>query len=229
MYNLACAYSLGGRTGAALEWLERAVDAGFDNQERFRNDTDLDSLRGNPEFDRIAEKSEFLSLERFRKGDGKSSSQSMDRWTSAVTEYREFVNENPSNGRGWFNLGYSLHASRQYDAAIEAFENAARLDYHPQTATFNIACGNALLGRTGAALDALESAVGSGGIHFGQLEGDADLDSLRDEPRFQVLLEQLEREKHEHEKLKMKIKKKEHYEHQKKLEQQMQQERESKG
>jgi len=205
MYNLACAYSLAGRTGAALDWLERSVDAGFDNQERFDNDTDLDNLRGDARFDRIAARSEFLSLSRFSAGRGNDSNYSRERWAPAVVEFQEFVSENPSHGRAWFNLGYALHGSRQFDEAIEAFETAVRLGYHPSTANFNIACANAMLGRSDAALDVLEAAVASDGIHYGQLENDSDLDSLREEPRFQALLEQLEGQKHEY-KLKLKEK-----------------------
>lgn len=215
MYNLACAYSLGGRTGAALDWLDRAVDAGFDHQERFENDSDLDDLRGSARFDRIAEKSEFLSLSRFRSKHGDDSNYSRERWAPAVVEYREFVNENPSNGRGWFNLGFALHGSRQFDEAIEAFGKAVRLRYHPNTANFNIACANAMLGRSDAALDVLEELAAADGLHYGQLQGDSDMDSLREEPRFQVLLEQLEDQQHEY---KLKMKEKELKEHQMKLE-----------
>ena len=206
MYNLACAYSLAGRSGAALESLERSVDAGFDSQERFENDTDLDSLRGSARFDRIAAKSEFLSLSRFSSKHGDDSNYSRERWAPAVVEFREFVSENPSHGRAWFNLGYALHGSREFEEAIAAFEKAVRFGYHPNTAKFNIACANAMLGRTDTALDLLEALAESNAAHYGQLQSDSDLDSLREEPRFEALLESLEEQKHRY---KIKVKEKE--------------------
>jgi tetratricopeptide (TPR) repeat protein len=45
MYNLACSYSLAGKTGTALQWLDRSVEAGFDQHERFLNDADLNNVK----------------------------------------------------------------------------------------------------------------------------------------------------------------------------------------
>jgi len=192
MYNLACAYSLAGESRAALESLERAVDAGFDNHERFINDADLNNIREMAAFERIAEKSEFLSLGRFPRRDWEKSDYSEDRWAPAVVEYREYVGENPTSGRGWFDLGYALHFSGLHDEAVGAFEKAAGLEFRPGTSIYNAACANAKLGRTDAAIDALERSVATGAIHYGNLKGDDDLVSLRDDPRFMTLLDQLE-------------------------------------
>jgi beta-lactamase regulating signal transducer with metallopeptidase domain/Flp pilus assembly protein TadD len=198
MYNLACANSLAGRTRAALDWLERSVDAGFDQHERFINDPDLNNIRNEAEFDRIADKSEFLSLGRFPRREWDKSDYSEERWAPAVEEYREYVGSNPSSGRAWFNLGWALHLSSRHDEAAGAFEKAIALDFRPSVATYNIACGNAMLNRREAALDALESVVESGMIDYGQVKGDEDLDNLRDEPRFQALLERLEEQQRKH-------------------------------
>jgi len=206
MYNLACTYSLAGKTRPALDWLERSVDAGFDTHERFLNDSDLDVLRGESEFERIAEKSEFLSLGRFPRRGWDESDYSTDRWEPAIEEFNAFVADNPSSGRGWYNLGWALHFSERHDEAIGAFEKAATLEFQPAAATYNVACANAMLGRTGAALDALEAAVESGAVSYGHLKGDDDLESLRSEPRYQTLLEQLEEQHREYEE-QMKMKK----------------------
>ena len=46
LYNLACAYALGGgKSAQALDVLEEAVEAGFDDHEHMENDPDLTSLR----------------------------------------------------------------------------------------------------------------------------------------------------------------------------------------
>lgn len=211
LYNLACAYALAGKQRQALQALERSVDAGFDQQERFVNDADLDSLRGSAEFARIREKSEFLSLDRLNKHVKDGSLRSPEHLEALIEEYEGYVSRDPSKGRPWFNLGYALHLSERYADAIGAWEKSVALGFRPSTATFNIACAHARLNNTGAALDALETAVESGRFHHGSLADDDDLESLRDEPRFQALLEGLEKA-HEFEaqkKMQMKMKQQE--------------------
>ena len=60
-YNLAAALARQGKTEAAIASLEKAIDLGFINRDALSNDTDLDALRGLPEFDalfdRLAKKS----------------------------------------------------------------------------------------------------------------------------------------------------------------------------
>jgi beta-lactamase regulating signal transducer with metallopeptidase domain len=209
MYNLACAYSLAGREQQALDWLEQSVDAGFDQHERFLNDTDLDNIRETAEFRRIMGKSEFLSMARIKKLEGDESDRLAERLAPLIDEYEAFVRNNPSSGRGWFNLGYALHISRRYDDAIGAFEQAASLGFRESTAAYNIACANSMLNNRDAALNALEAAVESGALHYEQLEGDSDLDNLRDEPRFRALLDRLETQKQYEQQKKMEMKKQE--------------------
>lgn len=56
---------------------------------------------------------------------------------------------------------------------------------------YNLACGFALTGDPDGALDALDRAVAAGYSNVTHLENDRDLTSLRDEDRFQDLLESL--------------------------------------
>jgi hypothetical protein len=53
LYNLACANSLAGRKDAALNWLQKAVDAGFNQDETIRTDSDLDPIRTDGRFKKI--------------------------------------------------------------------------------------------------------------------------------------------------------------------------------
>ena len=53
MYNIACGHALQGHTLEALRWLELALADGFDEDDTLRNDSDLDSLRADPRFNRI--------------------------------------------------------------------------------------------------------------------------------------------------------------------------------
>lgn len=52
-YNLACAHSRDSNAQEALEWVARAIDAGFSNEELLLSDPDLDAARALPEFSRI--------------------------------------------------------------------------------------------------------------------------------------------------------------------------------
>ncbi|MBN1442500.1 MAG: hypothetical protein JXA90_07315 [Planctomycetes bacterium] len=55
LYNLACAYSLGGKQDQALEALEASVKAGFDDADHMEQDPDLDPLRNLPRFRKLIE------------------------------------------------------------------------------------------------------------------------------------------------------------------------------
>ena len=50
LYNVACLYSSAGRKTEALDYLKRALDAGFAQREWIENDSDLDPLRQEPRF-----------------------------------------------------------------------------------------------------------------------------------------------------------------------------------
>ena len=56
LYNLACAYSLGGKPKQALDALGAAVDAGFDDAQHIEKDPDLDPIRTQPRYQRIVDK-----------------------------------------------------------------------------------------------------------------------------------------------------------------------------
>src|ERR1041385_2101208 len=55
MYNLACNYALAGNIELGLQWLEKAVNAGFDSPDKLIEDSDIASLRTDPRFKRIDE------------------------------------------------------------------------------------------------------------------------------------------------------------------------------
>lgn len=51
IYNIACMHALLGRRELACEWLQRAVDGGFEAPTKIRKDPDLVSLRGLPAYE----------------------------------------------------------------------------------------------------------------------------------------------------------------------------------
>lgn len=195
LYNLACAHALDGSQGAALDYLERAVLAGFDSDERFENDSDLASLRGTQRFDEIRELHDTLSLDRFGQHGSwnwhRNSQYSARRWEPAVEEFTRFTAANPSVGRGWSNLGWALHHSRRHGEAREAFARQLDLDYRASIAMYNIACTHAMEGDVDSGIDWLERAVDADAVSWHHVREDDDLDNLRGDARFERLLDEL--------------------------------------
>lgn len=194
MYNLACAYSLKGDRDSGIQWLEKSINAGFDSPGKLRNDPDINNLRSDSRFSRIDKLSNTLSLSQFnQKGDkfhdSENSNYSKERWAPAIKLYESFLKNEPANGRGWFNLGYAFHYSREHTKAIEAFEHALSLGYHKPVSTYNIACAYAMLNQRDAAFAWLDLAIEAGFDSYGSLSQDRDLDSLRSDPRFRPFLD----------------------------------------
>ena len=185
MYNLACAYALKGDRAPALEWLEKSINAGFDDPEKLQSDPDIASLRAEPRFKEIDKLSHTLSLSQFNGESFEGSNFSKRRWAPAVNHYESFLRTAPTNGRGWFNLGYALHYSSEHAKAIEAFKQAIQFGYRKPTAMYNIACANAMMGQKDAAFEWLDKSADAGFDIGGHIRGDSDLDSLRSDPRFE--------------------------------------------
>jgi non-specific serine/threonine protein kinase len=53
LYNAACTYGVLGKKGEALEALKKAFAAGYNNPAWAANDTDLDCLHDDPEFQKL--------------------------------------------------------------------------------------------------------------------------------------------------------------------------------
>ncbi len=58
LYNAACCYGVLGEKAAALETIKKAFAAGYGNRAWAAQDTDLDTLHGDPEFQKLVARSE---------------------------------------------------------------------------------------------------------------------------------------------------------------------------
>jgi adenylate cyclase len=56
LYNLACFHSVAGRTDAALDLVEKALDLGFLHREWYLTDSDLENIRDHPRFKELMTK-----------------------------------------------------------------------------------------------------------------------------------------------------------------------------
>jgi len=184
MYNLACAYALKGDRALGLEWLEKAINAGFDDNDKIKNDPDIASLRGEPRFKQIQELGRLLTISQFSDKEWHDTNYSKTRWAPAVKTYEAFLQKEPTNGRGWFNLAYALHYSSEHARAIDAFERAIQFGYRPPTSMYNVACAYSMMGNRDAAFQWLEKSFDAGFDIGGYVESDEDLNNLRSDPRF---------------------------------------------
>jgi tetratricopeptide (TPR) repeat protein len=103
--------------------------------------------------------------------------------------YESFLKTEPANGRGWFNLGYALHFSREHKRAVNAFKRAIELNYQKPNATYNVACAYAMVNQKDLAFEWLERALKAGFYSTGDLNWDHDLDNLRSDARFKHFIE----------------------------------------
>jgi len=79
-----------------------------------------------------------------------------------------------------------------YDGAARAFREAARRSTRPGSSLYNLSCALALGGRSGEALDALQSSIENGFDDVGLMRTDEDLRSLHRDPRFEALVRDAE-------------------------------------
>jgi putative intracellular protease/amidase len=112
-------------------------------------------------------------------------------WEPAEKVYRALVAKHPRDGSGWVGLSGVLQAKGEWDAAIDAGERAAKFDSVRADALFNLACAYARKGNKDEALNKLRLAVAAGFKRKWQIEGEADLASLRGDDRYRQLLASL--------------------------------------
>ena len=109
----------------------------------------------------------------------------------AARAWRALTEADPKNGFAWFRMGSSLLSLRQFEDSIAASTRAAEFPDMRGRALYNIACARALQGRSDEALDALAKAVDAGFRQKWALEGDEDLASIRQTPRFKEILSKI--------------------------------------
>jgi tetratricopeptide (TPR) repeat protein len=113
-------------------------------------------------------------------------------FAEAAVAFGKLAKNAPDTGRFWFRYAYCLHMNGEPDKALEFHKRAAMFDQFAGIATYNIACVHAMNKRVDKAFEALEEAVelGFGGVS--QLDGDTDLDNIREDERYAKLIEKIE-------------------------------------
>lgn len=193
MYNIACAYSLKGDARSGMEWLDKAVEAGFSSDDKLENDPDIALLRQQSGFDSLQRKAKDLELRGCCDTGSKWINAFVaDNWHEAQGHHREIANRYPNSGRAWFNLGFTSIRAEDYTTAHQAFQRAIALGHRVGTSSYNVACTYALQGNRDAAFDWLNRARAAGFDLEDHMSNDDDLDSLHRDPRWDALEEALD-------------------------------------
>jgi Flp pilus assembly protein TadD len=98
---------------------------------------------------------------------------------------------NPDDVRALYLGGIALAQVGERERALDWAARALALDSEDSGVLYNVACVKALAGLKEEGFVCLEKAIRNGFGHREWLENDSDLESLREDPRFQVLLNRL--------------------------------------
>ena len=102
-------------------------------------------------------------------------------------------------GRKAFQKAYNTHISGDITGAIPLHKEAAKFESQRMLATYNLGCAYALKDRVDEAFEALNKAIDFGMEDIEQFETDSDLDSIRDDSRYEKLIHRMEKKHHKHE------------------------------
>ena len=190
LYNTACALSRKGDQSRALDYLQKSLEAGFDDPDLVRKDEDLDNVRGEPRYRELLKMAEDLELHRFDDFGGHKKwlrSTRLAAWREVEQHFDDYTRRHPESARAWFNLGYARIEGDRPAEAVIAFQKALDRNYRKSTTMYNLACAYSLMDRKDEAFGWLFKALDAG-FGDGNLRGDEDLDNLRGDPRFRQAL-----------------------------------------
>ncbi|MFG0260263.1 MAG: TPR end-of-group domain-containing protein [Phycisphaerales bacterium JB041] len=114
--------------------------------------------------------------------------QQAEDWPNAAAAYTDVLQRDPQNADAAFGRAYCLHMHGDFTEAIPAHRHAASFPQFTGIALYNLGCAFARTGRPDEAFEALKKSHEAGFDLKRYLSTDTDLDSLRKDDRFDVLL-----------------------------------------
>ena len=190
-YNIACILARTEQPDPAFEALSRAIELGYVDEDHYRTDKDLDSLRTDPRFENAISRIKELSKSDKVLSKAKSEA-NRGRYAAAETLCREALEINPANEDAATNLGYAIHLQGRIDEAFPWHERAAKTIKFKAIGNYNLACCHAIKGESEKAFEYLNTAIESrlsDHLCIEDVENDADLKSLLSDPRFKASIE----------------------------------------
>ncbi len=113
----------------------------------------------------------------------------LGRYEEAIDNYTEALAINPKYYGAWHNRGADLQNLGRYEEAIDNYTEALAINSHNESAWFNRACSYAAQNDLEATLSDLKKAIQLNPECREYAKTDSAFDRLRDDPRFQALLE----------------------------------------
>jgi len=110
----------------------------------------------------------------------------------ALGVLQKHLEMNPNDTRALYICAQNLCLVGEQEKGLELAERALGQDQDEPVVLYNVACFYTHAGDTDRALELLESAVDKGWGDKAWLETDSDLNPLRELPRFQALLQQID-------------------------------------
>jgi tetratricopeptide (TPR) repeat protein len=122
----------------------------------------------------------YLAASQRRSGDAEA----------ALSSYETALNLEPDAAYIWDNRGYALFSLGRYQEAIASYQKVLELDSDYANAYYNIACLYGLQGDVDLGIQNLQRAIELDAECREVAKTDRDFDSLRQNSRFQALLEE---------------------------------------
>ncbi|MFH1361016.1 MAG: hypothetical protein ABIJ41_08340 [Candidatus Omnitrophota bacterium] len=107
--------------------------------------------------------------------------------------YQKVVIERPNFVEALIALGDLYTKKGLINEGLKVDERLSKLKPDDPLILYNLACSYSLLGNNDLAFDAIKKAIHHGYDDFSHLKKDQDLENLRRDPRFQGLLDKIER------------------------------------
>jgi len=104
-----------------------------------------------------------------------------------IKRAERYIEDYPDSPRAYYLGSTALSTLGQMERAIEWAERALVLSPDDASTRYNVACFYATIGETEKALDLLKNSITS----RSWIENDSELDSIRDHPRYQAIIESL--------------------------------------
>lgn len=191
-YNVACMYSRLDKKDEAFKYLDRAIEQAGPGEEtvsRIEGDSDFDNIRKDPRYAKVLEKAGKPKAKKPAAPAKPERPAKPEKPDSPVTP----ATVTPSEQLRINELTRQMMRASEADEVEKALKLA--LEAHAigdiGLTNYNVACMYARLGKKDEAFKYLNRAVAMGGFPTDivkQMEGDSDLDSLRDDPRYAAAL-----------------------------------------
>jgi adenylate cyclase len=107
----------------------------------------------------------------------------------ALEVSERYLSLNPDDALAWSRAANDLILTGEIEKGLSYADRALALQ--PSFCRYNVACAYELAGKTDRALELLEEHANSGAVLIDWLLQDSDWDGVRDDPRFQAIVEKL--------------------------------------